>query len=79
MTRDLYADAQVLDNDMGEAGYPEWDRRIDDAIAAGATSTEILMALRWTLSELLAHEAALDEPLRERVSWLAEEIGRVLR
>jgi hypothetical protein len=78
MTRDLYAEARALGSDLADAGSSEWDSRIDDAIASGATATEILMALHWTLDECMTRETRLDPVLKERVASLEKEIGRVL-
>ncbi|HEY3322528.1 MAG TPA: hypothetical protein VGP72_18850 [Planctomycetota bacterium] len=50
------------------SGHGEWKTRIDDAIAGGATGTEILMALRWTLRQMLKQRG-----LRPEVKPLAKE------
>ena len=75
MARDLYGAARALGTEVWDAGYPEWSQRIDDAVAGGATSTEMLMALRWTLGELLGQALELPDELRGRIEGLRGEIG----
>ena len=76
---DVYADARALAADLGDAGQPSWSQRIEDAIAGGAVATEILMALHWTLGELLAQEPTLKPRLRARAAGVRREIGSALR
>ena len=47
MARDYYADATALAAKLAAHGYGLWAQQLTDAIAAGATATEIVMALRW--------------------------------
>ena len=49
---DYIADAHAI-RDALDPDLADWKTRIDDAIAAGSTGTEILMAVRWNLAELL--------------------------
>ncbi|OAM87497.1 hypothetical protein OH491_21060 [Termitidicoccus mucosus] len=44
-----------------------WKSRIDDAIASGATGTEILMALRWEMNELIKTDVKISTNLAQRV------------
>lgn len=78
MARDVYGEARALGVEIWDAGHPEWSRRIDDAVAGGATSTEILMALRWTFGELLRQIPDLSDDLRMRIDSLRAEIGTML-
>jgi hypothetical protein len=47
---------------VSRGGAGDWGGRLEDAIAAGATSTEILFALRWHLRAL---SSMLARPLPE--------------
>jgi|GEM_PF-5922258 len=49
---DYIAEARDIRDELGE-DLAEWKARIDDAIAGGSTGTEILMAVRWNLAEML--------------------------
>lgn len=49
---DYIAEAREI-RDALEDGLADWKVRIDEAISAGSTGTEILMAVRWNLAELL--------------------------
>jgi hypothetical protein len=78
MARDLYADAHTLAAALSDAGLASWADRIEDIISGGATATEILMGLRWTLGELLAQEEQLVAALRARAVALERDLGEVL-
>lgn len=78
MARDLYADAHALAAALSDAGLASWADRIEDIISGGATATEILMGLRWTLGELLAQEEQLAPALRARAVALERDLGEVL-
>jgi hypothetical protein len=60
---DLYANARTIATELFERGEFDWSRRIEDAIAGGSTSTEILMRVRHCLRELL--EAGVASPTEE--------------
>ena len=57
--RDYYSEARQIASNMREDGYTDWADRIERSIAAGATSTEILMAIRFDMIELLASDIAM--------------------
>jgi hypothetical protein len=78
VTRDYYADGRALGEDLWEAGYKQWADKIDAVIAGGSTSNEILMGLRWTLSQLGAEEQSMPQSLRRRAESLRSEIDAAL-
>lgn len=78
MARDLYGEARALGVALWDAGLSSWAERIDQIVLGGATASEILMGLRWTLSELLAKEPALDAELRDRATELHGALDRAL-
>jgi hypothetical protein len=78
VARDVYGEARALGVEVWDAGHPDWSKRIDDVVAGGATATEILMGLRWTLGELLDQVPDLEAGLRGRVESLRGEIGTIL-
>jgi hypothetical protein len=79
MARDYYAETRDLANKLAEQGYGSWSQRLTDEMAAGATGTEIVMGLRWTLARLLETEAALPAGLREEAQGLHGALDRLLR
>ena len=79
MARDVYAVARALGTEVGDAGHPEWSERIDDIVAGGATATEILMGLRWSLGELLDQVPGLPDDLGGRITSLRDEIHSLVR
>ena len=58
---DYYAEAQRIAVSLLERGEFDWSSKIEDAIAGGATGTEILLRMRFTMRELLESGAATTE------------------
>jgi hypothetical protein len=79
MSRDYYGEARALGADLWEAGYRQWADKIDSVIDGGSTATEILMGLRWTLSQLLVSEPGLPSELSTRADTVHREIDSALR
>jgi hypothetical protein len=79
MTRDLYRDLRELCADLEAAGAPLWAERINNAVLAGATGSEIFLALRVELRKPPADEAAIPRSLRFRAAVLRRDIDEALR
>jgi len=78
MARDLYADGYELAERLQERGEREWSDRISNSIDDGFTATEILMALRFQITELLGSDVSLDEDTRALAGSLIADIGSAL-
>ena len=78
MTRDYYAEARDIAQSLDNGGLSEDARGLRDAIAAGATGTEILMALRWHLQRIANATLSLDFATREKIRDLTEAISSAL-
>ncbi len=76
--RDLYQEATELAVSLVEEGYGEWSRRIERSLSAGATATEILMALRWDLSQLRASGLVMSASNTERLRTLLDGLECIL-
>ena len=79
MVADIYAEARSLERDLDARGMHEWSQRIEDVIAGGSTSTEILMGLRWTLDQLLNSLPNLDADVAGRIRQLLTALNELLR
>ncbi len=79
MALDYYAASRALGADLWDAGYKEWADKIDAVIDGGSTSTEILMGLRWTLTQLGEDKLDLSPELRRRADSLRIEIDTALQ
>jgi hypothetical protein len=77
-TFDYITEARSIGDSLGNA-HSDWRERIDKAITAGSTGTEILMALRWTLAELLKAEPMLPIDLASRVKDYIMEANKLLK
>lgn len=79
MSRDYYAETRDLAAKLAEHGVGSWSQRLTDAMAAGATGTEIVMALRWTLAQMLETEPVLPDDIREQATDLHAGLDKLLR
>ena len=77
-TFDYIAEARAIRDALGN-DHSDWRRRIDDAIAAGSTGTEILMAIRWNLEALLKAEPMLPSELVSRIKNYIVEANKLLQ
>lgn len=59
MPSDVFAEAEAIADDLDSDGRSDLAVEIREAIASGSTGTEIMMALRWNLEQLLASEPNL--------------------
>lgn len=78
MTRDYYAESRALGVDLRMTGHKAWADKINTIIETGVTSSEILMGLRWTLSELCVKELSLSPDIKQRAESLRAEIDSAL-
>ena len=76
---DFYLHAHRIADDLGKHGQREWKKSIEDAIADGSTSTEILMAIRWNLQKCLKEKGLISLRLKKQITDLISKIDDVLR
>ena len=72
---DIYSRTDSIRGRLGSLGYPRWSQKLSDAVAGGATSGEILMAVRWHLQELRKATSDLPADLRSDIA----EVLRLIR
>ena len=78
MAYDYYKVADEICDRLQASGLEEQAQRIKEAIASGSTGTEILMALRFEVGELLKGNASLDAELRLEIQSLISHINAAL-
>jgi hypothetical protein len=78
MARDYYAEGLEIAKLLREAGLVEWADRLVKTIGQGYTATEILMGLRWELSQLLASDVEVEPATRAAAEELRDTIDSVL-
>jgi hypothetical protein len=71
--------AAELASQLGALGHDDWRSRLERAAATGGTSTDVVMEIRRNLRELMAAKVDLPPEIRQRVSSLFQELGRLLR
>ena len=76
--RDYYGDARRLIAMMEAEGFAAAARTLDDAIEAGFTATEILMALRWQIDRFLETTPACSKSLLGAAKNLRNRIDQAL-
>lgn len=76
---DIYADTRRFADNLTAAGVLAWPQRLRDAIAAGSTGTEIVMGIRWTLTQMLSAVPSLPVNLVEQARRIIEEASALLQ
>jgi len=71
----VYAEAERLAGALTAAGNDDWAGRLTEAIAAGSTSGEILMALRYQL-EALERDRSIGADLRSEAKRVRRQVAR---
>ena len=74
---DYISEARAIRNALDDE-LTDWKTRIDDAIAAGCTGTEILMAVRWNLVELLKAKPDLPLNIVSRIKFYIIAANKLL-
>ena len=74
---DHYEFARELISDMERQGLSDGAARLKSALDEGATGTEILMALRFSLAEI-ASNCPLPEQINAKANRLILEINKAL-
>lgn len=78
MAYDYYGEARRLMVAMRDEGFDEAARALDDAIKAGFTATEILMALRWHIDRFLDANPGCSKALTRAARDLRNRIDQAL-
>jgi hypothetical protein len=78
MSIDYYAEAEAIAQILAGHGLSTEATSLRDAIESGSTATEILMALRWRLSELVRTGSLPDEFTENRTRKLIAELNKEL-
>ena len=73
---DPYAVVKEIEQRLAALGLEEWKTRLEDAALGGATSGEILMALRWHLKELRKDKPGLPPDLGRLIDRAIQLINR---
>jgi hypothetical protein len=74
---DHIAEARLIQDDLASE-FPLWKLRIDDAIESGSAGTEILMAVRWNLMELLKTNPTLSEKTLAHINGYIDAANKLL-
>ena len=78
MHNSIYMKARDLSDQLSVAGLEAEAEGIREAMSAGATATEILMALRWNLQSLEDGPGSVPAVLKRRARQLTNSISKVL-
>lgn len=76
MNRRHYRDARLIEEQLSEAGRPDWALQIDDAIEGGSTAADILIRLRRALTQIQAQPLGLPAQLQKQIEVLLVDIDR---
>jgi c-di-AMP phosphodiesterase-like protein len=78
-TYSIYDPVREFAANIGAIGFDKWQSKLEDAIIRGSTSTEIFMALKWYLEEMLKNESSLPEQLRKRAIAIRDSLNQSLK
>ncbi|MEO8517750.1 MAG: hypothetical protein ABI438_01120 [Dermatophilaceae bacterium] len=76
MNGHYYRDARLIQEELSEAGHPDWALQIDDAIEDGTSAPEILIRLRGTLTQIQDQQLGLPVKLVGEIEDLLRDIGQ---
>ena len=76
MNRQYYRDARLIEEELEQAGRPDWAQRIDDAIEGGSSASDVLTQLRTTLIQIQTQRLNLPAALDEQIERLSSALGR---
>lgn len=76
-TLDIPVQVKSLAAELGAKGFPEWQQRLSEAVDAASTGTELVMASRWHLKEMLQQERGLPFDLKTKAHFLIEAINQL--
>ena len=74
MNGHFYRDARLIQEQLSEAGHPDWALQIDDALEEGSSATEILVRLRGTLTQIRDQGLGLSSQLEDEIRDLIRAI-----
>ena len=76
MNGHYYRDARLIQEQLSEAGHPDWALQIDDAIEDGTSAPEILVRLRSTLAQIQEQHLGLSAELEGEIEDLLRDTGQ---
>ena len=74
MNGHYYRDARLIQEQLSEAGHPDWALQIDDAIEDGTSAPEILIRLRSTLTQIQEQQLGLPVELEGEIENLMRSL-----
>ena len=74
MNGHFYRDARLIQEQLSEAGHPDWALQIDDALEEGSSAAEILVRLRGTLTQIRDQGLGLPSQLEDEIRDLIRAI-----
>lgn len=78
MAYDYYSEARAIADLLVQEGFEAEASKLRDALAAGATGTEILMALRWHLQSISKADLRISTVTRTRARTLHAAVSAAL-
>lgn len=78
MSYDHYQETEELISMLENAGLTHYGESLQRVMEEGATGTEIFMALRWHIGQLLA-EPPMDDVIKAKAKRLLNELDKALQ
>lgn len=78
MAVDFYAELRAIIEGLSRAGYAAEARTLQEAMDAGSTSNEIMMAVRWHLRQIGNVDELVELGTERPIRDLLNELDRLL-
>lgn len=78
MSFDYLSEGRSIAQELSSSGLTDWQKQIEEAIEFGSTGTEILMGVRWHLSQLLKSKDLVPPLLNQRIKDYIMNANRLL-
>jgi hypothetical protein len=75
---DIYEKVKIIAKMLKESGYDEESIKLNDSINYGSTSNEILMAIRWNLSNFIKFTKKINKKIIGESELIIKEINNIL-
>ncbi len=78
MNFDYVNEGRSIAKELFSLGLEDWQQRIEEVIDFGSTGTEILMGVRWNLSELIKSDTKLPPLIDQRLKDYILSANKIL-
>jgi hypothetical protein len=75
---DYISEIKLICSQLAIEGFPSESERLAEALSSSFTGTEVVMAIKWTLQEILKEDTNIVPDIRGRMISLVDELASFL-